>query len=101
MKKENCSSCRREFAPHWLKNGTCNACRNPGAIVEQLAGYLVAYETGAPDGSIKERVFYAMDSALALVNETPGAELYAIRAGTISGGRLLKRGRKLELMKQN
>lgn len=32
-KKVPCAKCGKEFQPYWLKDGVCNGCRNPNAIV--------------------------------------------------------------------
>lgn len=38
---ESCNQCKAVLKPYWLKNGTCNGCRNPSAIVEAMPRYQV------------------------------------------------------------
>lgn len=45
MTKIECSKCGVSFPPHWLKDDTCNGCRNPESIVTavtQWAGWKYA-----------------------------------------------------------
>lgn len=34
--KTVCKKCNNLFQAYWLKNGLCNGCRNPNAIVEEI-----------------------------------------------------------------
>ena len=36
IKSEACKTCQNRFNPVWLKDGQCNGCRNPSAIVEAV-----------------------------------------------------------------
>ncbi len=38
---EACNQCKAVLRPYWLKNGICNGCRNPSAIVEAMPRYQV------------------------------------------------------------
>jgi len=36
IKKLPCVKCGALLQPHWLKNGTCNGCRNPHLVVTAI-----------------------------------------------------------------
>lgn len=33
MKLVQCKGCQAKLRPYWLKDGKCNACRNPNLVV--------------------------------------------------------------------
>jgi hypothetical protein len=39
--KKKCSKCGEELRSYWLKDGVCNACRNPESVVVATVDHVV------------------------------------------------------------